>query len=578
MTEKKLVIQKLEEMAVLMELKGENPFKIRAFSNAARIIQGISQDWDQIISTRTLTEIKGIGTGISNFILQITNTNEPEDLKTLRKEIPTSLLEMLKIPGMGAKKVKAVWQTLHIQSIGELEYACKENRLLDLEGFGEKSQQKILQGIELLKRYSNRHLLSEVVSEAEQIQALLREFPEVETVEISGDLRRWCEVIEYIQIIVCAADNNHETIILKLTAELDPEEVSQQGDAETMIRLKNGIKVILIFANKQVFPFVLHHTTGSADYIDALTSHAMSMKLKIDKFGISENEGAQIPCQSETDIFKNLNIPVIAPEIRENSAVIEAARNHNLPLLLGNRDIQGVIHTHTTYSDGLHSLEQLAEAVRSSGYRYLVISDHSKSAIYANGLTEVRLNQQMQEIDRLNKNWENFRVLKSIECDILSDGQLDYSNEILSQLDLVIASIHSRFKMTEAEATTRIIRAMENPYTTIIGHPTGRLLLAREGYPLNIKAIIDAAAALQIAIELNANPHRLDLDWRWLKEAQDKGVMISINPDAHRIEGIADMQFGIAMARKGWLSPENVLNCLNVEEICRFAKSRQTGP
>jgi len=469
----------------------------------------------------------------------------------------------------GQEKVKAVWQALHIQSIGELEYACNENRLIDLEGFGEKSQQKILQGIELLKRYSDRFLLSEVYSEAGRIQSILKKFPEVESAEISGDLRRWCEVIKNIQIIVSAPNDDHEKILVKLSKVLDPDEVSPNENSEITLHMRNGITVNLIFANHEEFPFFLHHTTGSAAYRDAPTLYAAGINLKIDKFGLYANQGKKIHCQTETEIFKNLDLTVIPPELRENSGEIEAARKNNLPQLLDNKDIKGIIHTHTTYSDGLHTIQQLAEGVRSAGYHYLVISDHSKSATYANGLTEERLFQQIQEIDNLNKNWENFKVLKSIECDILANGQLDYSDEILAQLDLVIASIHSRFRMNESEATARIIRAMENPYTTIIGHPTGRLLLAREGYPLNIYTILEAAVDLQVVIELNANPHRLDLDWRWLKLARDKGVMISINPDAHRIEGIEDMRFGVAIARKGWLSTENVFNCLAAEEIFR---------
>ena len=574
MVDKSLIIQKLEEMTVLMELKGENPFKIRAFSNASRVLQGISDDIHELIRSGRLSEIKGIGKGITNFILEVDQSGEPEELQNLKKQIPSSLLELLKIPGMGSKKVKAVWEKLKIQSIGELEYACKENRLVELEGFGEKTQQKIVEGIELLKKYSDRHLLSEVLDVARDLRELINKLPGVFCSEIAGSLRRWKEIVKDIDFVAAADTKDHKKIMDAFTSSHSVEKISSKGVKKSSVILKNGITAELRIVSNDEFPFSLHHTTGSKEHNIVMREQAIKMKLKLNEYGLFRENGKKIDCKTEKELFERLGLSYIPPELRENYGEIEAGLHHEIPKLIEMQHIEGIIHVHSTYSDGLHSIKELVDAAHSLGYRYLVISDHSKSAIYANGLTEERIAQQFQEIDELNQTLEGFQILKSIECDILTDGTLDYSDETLALFDLVICSIHSRFRMTESEATARILKAMENPYTTILGHPTGRLLLAREGYPVNLRTIILAASDLNVALELNANPHRLDIDWRWLKFAKEKGVKISINPDAHRIEGIQDMRYGVGIARKGWLTAPDVLNSLPAEQVIRFAKSR----
>ncbi|NOQ96552.1 MAG: DNA polymerase/3'-5' exonuclease PolX [Calditrichae bacterium] len=576
MVDKSIIIQKLDEMAVLMELKGENPFKIRAFSNASRILQGISDDISQLIENGQLTEIKGIGKGIANFINEIDQSGEPEELQNLKEEIPSGLLVLLRIPGMGAKKVKVVWEKLNIQTIGELEYACKENRLVDLDGFGEKTQQKILNGIDLLKRYSDRHLLSEVLDGARELHEIIKNFPGLIRSEIAGSLRRSKETVKDIDFVAAADVRNHDNILDAFTHLDQVERISSKGDKKSSVILKNGITAELRIVSDEEFPFSLHHTTGSKEHNVAMQEQAKKMNLKLNEYGLFEENGRKIGCKTETEIFETLGLSYISPELRENHGEIEAGLNKKIPKLIEIPDIKGVIHTHSTYSDGLHSIKELADAAHLLGYKYLVISDHSKYAIYANGLSEERIIQQFQEIDELNQSFEDFQILKSIECDILSDGSLDYTAEVLAGFDLVICSIHSRFQMTESEATKRLLKAMENPYTTIIGHPTGRLLLAREGYPVNMRTIITAASNLNIAIELNANPHRLDIDWRWLKFAREKGVKISINPDAHRVEGIQDIRYGVGIARKGWLTASDVLNCLSAEQVIQFAKARNS--
>jgi DNA polymerase (family 10) len=574
--DKSLIIRKLDEAAVLMELKGENPFKIRAFSNASRILKGLSDDINELIKNGQLTDLKGIGRGIANFIYEIDQSGEPEELQKLKEEIPSSLLELLKIPGMGAKKVKLVWEKLNILTIGELEYACKENRLVDLEGFGEKTQQKIIDGIELIKKYADRHLLSEVLEIANDLLVIIQDFPGVIRSEIAGSLRRNKEIVKEIDFVV-AADIRNQKKIMDAFIHMDPvEKITNRGEKKSSVMLNKGIAAELRIVSDEEFPFALHHITGSNEHNVAMRQQAKKLNLKMSEYGLFKEDGEKISCKTEAEIFKTMDMSYIPPELRENYGEIEAGYTKNIPNLIEVQDIKGVIHVHSTYSDGLHSIKAMADSACSLGYKYLIISDHSKSAIYANGLSEERIKQQIQEIDGLNGSFEDFQILKSIECDILADGSLDYSEEILALFDLVICSIHSHFRMTESEATERILQAMENPFTTILGHPTGRLLLAREGYPVDMRMILTAASTLNVAIELNANPHRLDIDWRFLKIAKEIGVKISINPDAHRIEGIEDIKYGVGIARKGWLTASDVLNCRSAEQVIEFSKSRHT--
>jgi DNA polymerase (family 10) len=572
MTDKKVIIQALEEMSILLELKGENVFKVRAFSNAARILQGLSEDFGNLIENNRITEVKGIGKGIAEVIMEIVEKGKSTELESMKKEIPAGLLEMMKIPGMGPKKIRAVWTKLNITNIGELEYACKENRLIDLEGFGLKTQEKILKGIDLVKKYSERHLISDVLPVAEEIFTKLKKEKGVIRSALAGSLRRRRETIKDIDYLVSARESDRKRIMDHFTTLSQVDSITGQGLTKSSVVLKNGISADLRIVDDSQFPYALHHSTGSKEHNVAMRELARKSHLKMNEYGLFRNETENIDCKNEEQIYQQLRMSYIPPELRENFGEIEAALKNDIPVLIEESDIKGVIHVHSNYSDGINSIAEMAQACQEKGYEYLVISDHSQSANYANGLKEDRVKQQHSEIDQLNKKLKNFRILKSIESDILSDGGLDYSDDILKSFDLVIASIHSRFNMTEEEATKRVIKAMENPYTTILGHPTGRLLLAREGYPVNMKKVIDAAADLGVAIELNANPHRLDIDWRIIHDAKNKSVRISIDPDAHRIEGIDDIRYGIGIARKGWLTKVDVLNCLTVEELLKFTR------
>ncbi len=575
MKDKKEVIQLLEEMAILMELSDANPFKVRAFSNAARTLQGVSDSVEKLIEEGGIYKIKGIGKGIAEVITNFVKTGEVTELNTLRESIPSGLVDMLRIPGMGPKKIKAVWEKLNITNVGELEYACQENRLVDLDGFGLKTQQKILAGIEVLKKYADRHLLSGASSEAEQIHKHIKNWSGVLRSEIAGSLRRWKETVKDIDILVSADEEDAESIMNHFASLPQVENVIAKGITKTSVLLKSGINADLRLVNDLQFPYALHHFTGSKEHNVAMREIARKQDLKMNEYGLFRGDDENIACPSETEIFENLGMQFIPPELRENYGEIEVALNHDIPQLIELQDLKGMIHVHTHYSDGVNSVEEMANACREKGYQYLVISDHSKTAFYANGLTEERIIQQHKEIDEVNNKLNDFTILKSIESDILPDGKLDYPDETLAKFDLVIGSVHSRFKMTEEEATNRILKAMENPFLTILGHPTGRLLLAREGYPVDMHQIIEAAVELNVALELNANPHRLDMDWRLLKYAKEKGVKISINPDAHRIEGLDEMRYGIGIARKGWLSREDVFNCMTANKVVEFAKNRR---
>ena len=572
--DQKEVAALLKEMAVLLELQGENPFKVRAYENASRIIEGLSGDLEEMVKTGEIMKIKGIGSGIAEKIKILMETGHLPEYEELKQKTPAGLIEMLKIPGMGPKKIKAVWEKLGITTIGELEYACKENRLADLPGFGARTQEKILQGIELLKKFKERHLIHEARAEAELLYQAIKDFPGVIRSQIAGSLRRWKETVKDIDIVASARDEDRMKIMDHFTSLPSVETVVAKGETKSSVVLKAGMNADLRIVSDEQFPYALHHFTGSKEHNIAMREHAIKLGLKMNEYGLFRGD-ENIPCKDEAEIFHQLGMDFIPPELRENMGEIEAALEHRLPNLVTMDDLRGVIHVHSNYSDGVNTIEDMARAARELGYEYLVLCDHSKSTYYANGLDEKRLMEQHAEIDRVNTLFDDFQVLKGTECDILPDGSLDYDNDTLALFDVVVISIHSRFNMTEEEATQRIIKAMENPYATILGHPTGRLLLARDGYPLDMHRILDAAADLGVAVEINAHPQRLDLDWRFGKYAKEKGVKLSIGPDAHRTEGLLDVVYGLHIARKGWQEKEDILNCLSADELRAFARRRR---
>lgn len=516
----------------VMELHGENPFKTRSYTNAYLTIRKMPEPvFDLPIDS--LQEIKGIGKAISEKILELKETGE---LRTLNKYLtitPPGIAEMLNIKGFGPKKIRVVWKELDITSPGELLYACTENRLVDLKGFGEKTQEQLRKQLSYYLESQGKFLYGHILPDAIEILALLQEALPDAIIDFTGDLDRKMPVVNGLVFLSTAEASD---VAIQFT---NHNEVKVQNDGFTYRDIPFSIQ----YCSEEDFARIKFEQSCSPAFLDAW----------IDRFGDPYIDA------DEEDLFDQLDIAFIPSECRELPRIIDLAENHGLALI-DEPDIKGMIHAHSTYSDGMNTLKAMAEAAKGQGYEYMLISDHSKSAFYADGLNEDHLIQQWREIDELNAQMDDFVIFKGIESDILNDGSLDYPEDVLAEFDCIIASIHSNLKMDIDKAMARLIRAIENPYTRILGHPTGRLLLSREGYPIDHMKIIDACIANDVVIEINANPHRLDIDWRWIDYIMSKDGMVSINPDAHSIEGIADVRWGVIAARKGGLMPEYCLN------------------
>ena len=559
--DKKLAAGRLKEIAARLEIKGESGFKVNAFRSAARNLGAAPDSLDELLKEGRLSSIKGFGKSITATVEELAASDDAlcEPLRQLRESVPDGLVDMLRIEGFGAKKAHAVWSELDITSIAELEYAAKENRLVALPGFGAKIQEKILKGIKLLAGYAGRHLASAAREAAAPLLERLSQLPEVERIELAGSLRRWAETVKDIDLVVASA--NPEAVMSSFVKAAAPDGILAQGPTKSAIRLHGAINVDLRVVDQKQFPFLLHHLTGSKEHNVAMHGRAQRMNLKLNEYGLFK-EGAEEPepCANEAELFRALDLDFIPPELREGLRELELAEQGQLPELVTEQDLKGLIHCHTTYSDGRQSVEQMALAARDLGYSYIAITDHSKSAAYAHGLDVGRIREQQREIDELNARELGIRILKGIESDIMPDGSLDYDAETLASFDLVIASAHSHFKLSAEEQTRRLVTALKNPHTHMLGHPTGRLLLGREAYPLALKEVLKAAAGEGKVVELNANPHRLDIAWRQLPAALELGVKISINPDAHEVAGMRDVVYGIGVARKGGCSARDVVN------------------
>ena len=562
----------LKEIALLLELKDENPFKIRAYSNAARSIEILQEDLDKVVQEDRLSELKGIGKTLAHQITELVRVGRLPFYEELKSSVPPGHLEMLKIPGLGPKKIKALYGALDIKTVGELEYACMENRLIELEGFGPKTQEKIFQGIQQIKNYQGRYLYGEVIKSAEELLARVRSHPHVIRADLAGSLRRKMEVVRNINLI---ASSPHPEEILNFMSKLPEVERVQFRDSNSRrLFLFSGVEVDLRISKDQIFPYRLYHLTGTLSHCNLMGERAQAMGLELGEEGY-RRENKLISCKGEEEIFHLLGLDFIPPELREDQGEIEAAETHRLPRLIENQDIQGIFHIHSHYSDGKNSIKTMAEAAKKMGFSYIGLSDHSQSARYAGGLNIQKLGKQWEDVNTLNKEMQGFHIFKGTESDILSDGSLDYDEDILREFDFVIASVHSHFNMPLEEMTQRVIKSLRNPYTTILGHPTGRLLLAREPYSIDMIRIIDEAARRGVAIELNAHPYRLDIDWRLCKYAKEKGVKIAVNPDAHDEEGLKDTSFGVGIGRKGWLEPQDLINTMDLATIKDFLRKRK---
>ncbi len=572
---KKEVANILESIGTILDLKGENPFKSRAYYNAARIIETLNEDISMLVERGTLAELKGIGSALSEKITILVKTGQLPYYETLKTSVPAGLFDLLSIPGLGAKKVKAIYEKLNITTIGELEYACRENRLRELDGFGQKSQDKILQGIELHKQYRERFLFPVAAGAAHSLLAYLQQNKHFKRLEVAGSLRRKKETIKDIDIVASSLPKNSQALMDYFLQFENKAQIINQGNTKSTIILKSGIQADLRLVTDDEFPFLLHHSTGSKEHNTAMRSLAKMKNLKMNEYGLFRGT-KKISCQSEEEIFQILGLQFIPPELREDLGEIEAAQQNALPKLYDGNPFYGIFHIHSNYSDGSNSLAEIAAHCQKKGWQYVGICDHSKSAFYAHGLDEQRVNQQHREIDDLNSKNKHFRILKGIEVDILVDGKLDFKDDILSTFDFVIASVHSNFNLDMESMTQRICKALHNPYVTMLGHPTGRLLLGREAYAVNMEQVLKAASQYRKIIEINCNPFRLDLDWRHGKLAKSLSVKTALNPDAHALEGIDDYVYGIGIARKSWFETGDILNSYNLSQVQTIFKKIHT--
>ena len=562
--DKHQLAQIFNEIGLLLELKGENPFKTRAYYNAARTIENMTSDLDQLIVEGKLSDIPGFGDAIIKKINEWRQTGTINYYEDLKNSLPGSLLNMLRIPGIGPKKINQLYSTLGIDGIDALEQACIQNRLVGLANFGVKTQAKILAGIQFVKEHQGKFLAFNVWHQAFKIHNDLLNHSGVIKVEIAGSLRRYREIVHDIDLVAAVEDREAASEFFTHLPEVV--EVIGRGSTLVSVMLNIGLQVDLRMVTLQEFPHALQHFSGSKEHNTALRHLAKELGYKVNEYGLFDSEGP-IYCEDETAIYNLLGLEFIPPELREDLGELTAARNRELPKLIRPEEIQGVFHVHTNYSDGVNSIEEMVEMAISRGFSYLGISDHSRTAVYAHGLTEDALVRQHEEIERLKLKYPNFTILKGIEADILPSGELDYSPEILSRFDFVIGSIHSQFQMSREEMTNRILKALDNPYLTILGHPTGRILLERNGYEVDLDRVLAKAASQKVVVEFNASPYRLDLDWRWCRTAKELGVLIAINPDAHSVSEIDLTRISLAIARKGWLEVKDVLNTKDSKTI-----------
>jgi DNA polymerase (family 10) len=566
----------LERLAMLLELKAENPFKIRAYTNAARAIETFGGNVPNFQDEEAVAKIPGIGKSIALKIKELAATGSLKYLEELSAEFPGGIIELFSLPGLGAKKIKALYDQLGISSIEQLQKACEDGRVAELPGFGQTTQQKLCQSIAKRAVHSGSFQFGQVAAEAETLRADLAAHGSALQVDIAGSYRRRKEILHDLDLLV--ATKEPQAIMKFFVSHPLVESVIAQGPTKSSARLRSGVQCDLRVVSTAEYPFALAYFTGNKEHNIELRSRALKLGWTLNEYRLApllpdpkptkKIRPKKIPrVHDEAGLYRALDLDFIPPELRENWGEFEAAEKHSLPKLIEKENLRGTFHCHTLASDGHNSLEEMAEAAQALGLEYLGIADHSRSQIQAHGLDEKKLLAQVATVRKLNKKFDGFRLFAGVECDILRDGSLDFPDEVLSQLDFVVASVHSALGLSEADMTRRMIRAMENPFVTMLAHPTGRLLLKREPYKVDVPKILDAAARIGTWIELNAAPKRLDLDWRWWPMAKQKGVKCVINPDAHRAERLQDLWFGIGIARKGWLTKDDVMNCLPLEKI-----------
>ncbi len=558
------IAQRLSEISQYLLLKDANPFKVKAFANAAQALGDLNEDIEDLAAEGGLQDIKGLGASTQKLILEYIQSGQILYHKELKDTFPENILTLFKISGLGPKKIKFLYDELKISNIKELEYACHENRLMELKGFGLKSQNNLLKEILNIYKNAGHFLLNTASTLTHQIVDYLNEAPGVIHLSPVGEIRRRNEIISCVNILISTSMYQETLDYISQFPELS--KVIESIEGEILIQSLSGLKISIKIVPENLFYIHQFIDTASQSHLQQIKAHASQKGIGLSPDGITQN-GIKVHCNDEKSIYETLEMPWIAPELREGLGEVEAAINDSLPSLITHKSIRGIFHNHTTWSDGSASIEMMALTAKDFGLEYIGISDHSKSAVYAGGLNEEELSEQMDEIDRLNETLSGITILKGTEVDILSDGLLDLDDAVLSQCDFVIASVHSQFKMDSETMTQRLVLAMENPYVTMIGHPTGRLLLGREGYQFDVDLFLDTAKRHNKVLELNANPHRLDLNWLTLKKAKDMGLKVSINPDAHRPEGIYHLHYGIDTARRAWLTDSDCLNTLSLNDV-----------
>jgi len=573
----------LVNIATLLELKGENPFKSRAYLNAARALEGTSEPLDKLVAENRLGEIKGIGEGIQKKLVELVATGKLEYYEELKAATPAGLVALLEIPGLGPKKIKALHDELGIESVEQLEKACKEDKVAQLKGFGEKTQTNIIEGIKRRRDYASRHLLSEALPIAERLLEALRSHPDIIRTSTAGSLRRHREIIGDIDLLASA--KRPVKVLDFFTQQPGILEVIAKGETKASVLLQGGIQSDLRVVTDAEFPFALMYFTGNKEHNIVMRQRAIDRGLRLNEYGLfrskveTRDPKLLVRCNSEEDIFEKLGLHYIAPELREDTDEFTVAEKGPLPRLVEWTDLKGSLHNHSTWSDGHQPPEEIAKTMRELGLAYWAVTDHSKASFQANGLDAARVRQQLKEINHINqqlaKEGTEFRLLTGAEVDILKDGKLDFPDDLLAELDVVVASIHQSFSQTEAETTQRLVGAARNPYVHILGHLTGRLLLERDPYKVDQRAVIDACAETGTWIELNANPLRLDMDWRLWPYAKSKGVKCVINCDGHRVEHAAFLRLGAGIARKGWLTKEDVVNTLPLERLRKELQAKR---
>jgi DNA polymerase (family 10) len=557
--ENAVIAEQLKLLSVLLDIHGGNPFSIKSYGAAAFAIDKLAYPLSQTPREKLLT-IRGIGKTVAKSVEELLDTGRLQLLEDQLEKTPSGILEMMKIKGLGPKKINVIWKEMGIESLGELLYACQENRLVTFKGFGEKTQRSLIESIEFFLHHQGQLLYAEADAVFADIERYLHHLFGADAVASTGAFRRQALTIEELEFVVAQPI---EVIKPKLVT-AHPPELIEETPQSLLYALKNGLR-LRIYSTDLPLALTLFRTTGSPsflEYFDGLPT--------IDQHKL-------LSARTEKDLFEAKGLPWIEPYLRESGDSIQRSLQEPLGPVIQTGSIKGLIHSHSTWSDGSNSILEMAKACIERGWDYMVMSDHSTTAIYANGLNAERVAAQHQEIDLLNRQLAPFKIFKSIESDILGDGSLDYPETILASFDLVIASIHSQFGMSEEKATARLIKAIENPYTRILGHPTGRLLLSRKGYPIDHQKIIDACAAHQVVIELNAHPRRLDIDWRWIDKALQKGVLISINPDAHATKGLEDVRYGVLAAQKAGLTADKNLSSFSLPAFEQWLSGKKTN-